>query len=155
MNTIIKQTLSNSGFELNIEAYTKSRKLDSTTSNLIVSCSDFKIILGFTTKVYSEGTHISEISVVISRVDKVHLKCDLVDGSILMELQNKSCLVSIFVLLQNRKLKKEPTTVLCRKINKSRLDKIQCFLENDNNNPVNFNNETLTFSFQIIMIYLI
>ena len=38
-------------------------------------------------------------------------------------------------------------------MNKTRLDKIQFFLEDNNHNPVDLNGETLTFTIQIITIY--
>ena len=47
---------------------------------------------------------------------------------------------------------KEPTTVLFKKINKTRLDTIQVFLEDSNHDRVDFNGETLTFTIQIIKI---
>ena len=46
------------------------------------------------------------------------------------------------------KIIKEPTTVLY----KTRLRKIKCFLEDSNQNPVDFINESLTFNFQSIKI---
>ena len=50
------------------------------------------------------------------------------------------------------KIIKEPNIILYKKINKTRLDSIQCFLEDHNHNPVDFNSETLTFTIQIIKI---
>ena len=52
------------------------------TSNLITFVSELNKLLGFTYKTYSEGAHKSEKPVMISSVDKVHLKCICVDGSI-------------------------------------------------------------------------
>ena len=46
------------------------------------------------------------------------------------------------------KIVKEPTTVLYKKINKTRLDTIQFFLEDSNHDRVGFNVETLTFTIQ-------
>ena len=50
------------------------------------------------------------------------------------------------------KLLKEPKVLLYKKINKTRLDTIQFFLEDSNHNRVDFNGETLTFTIQIIKI---
>ena len=51
------------------------------------------------------------------------------------------------------KIIKEPTTVLYKKTNKTRLDTIQFFLEDSNHNPVDFKGETLTFTIQTIKNY--
>ena len=50
------------------------------------------------------------------------------------------------------KIIKEPNIILYKKINKTRLDIIQFFLEDNIHNPVDFNSETLTFTIQIIKI---
>ena len=47
---------------------------------------------------------------------------------------------------------KEPNIILYKKINKTRLDGYQFFLEDSNHNPVDFNGETLTFTIQIVKI---
>ena len=53
-----------------------------TTSNPIYFNSEHNALLGFTKKGYPVGTHISEKPVKITTTDKVHLKCDCVDGPI-------------------------------------------------------------------------
>ena len=52
------------------------------TSNPIHFISELEIFLGFTNIDYTAGTHKSEKPVLIKTTDKVHLKCDCVDGSI-------------------------------------------------------------------------
>ena len=71
-----------SKFKLNIEADTISMKSVLTTSNPIYFNSKLNELLGFTNTHYIQGTHISEKPVMITTTDKVHLKCDCVDGSI-------------------------------------------------------------------------
>ena len=66
----------------NIQADTISMKSILSTSNHIVFNSELNTLLGFTKTRYSEGTHRSEKPVMITTTDKVHLKCDRVDGSI-------------------------------------------------------------------------
>ena len=82
----IKQILSDYdfGFENNIQADTISMKSVLTTSNSIHLNSELNTILGFTNTDYSEGTHISEKPVMVTTTYKVHLKCDTVDGSIVI-----------------------------------------------------------------------
>ena len=46
----------------------------------------------------------------------------------------------------------EPETIHYKKINKSVLNTITFYLEDDNNEEVNFNEETLTFTLQTIKI---
>ena len=53
-----------------------------TTSNPIHFNSRPKIFLGYKNKDYPSGTQTSEKPVMITTTDKVHLKCDCVDGSI-------------------------------------------------------------------------
>ena len=71
-----------SNFKLNIEADTISMKSVLTTASGIYFNSELNKLLGFTNKEYPAGTHISEKPVMITTTDKVHLKCDCVDGSI-------------------------------------------------------------------------
>ena len=52
------------------------------SSNHIVFNSEINNLLGFTKTRYSEGIHKSEKPVMITTTDKVHLKCDCVDDSI-------------------------------------------------------------------------
>ena len=89
INNAIQQELINScssgpdpKFKINIEADTISMKSVLTTSYSIYFNSELNTLLGFTNKGYSAGTHISEKPVMITTTDKVHLKCDCVDGSI-------------------------------------------------------------------------
>ena len=46
----------------------------------------------------------------------------------------------------------EPETIHYKKINKSVLNTITFYLEDDNNKEVNYNGETLTFTLQMIKI---
>ena len=57
-------------------------KLILTTLNPIRFNSELNKLLGFTPKTYPEGAHESVKRALISTVDKFHLECDCVDGSI-------------------------------------------------------------------------
>ena len=46
----------------------------------------------------------------------------------------------------------EPETIHYKKINKSVLNTITFYLEDDNNEELNFNQETLTFTLQMVKI---
>ena len=159
INNAIQQELINScssgpnpKFKINIKADTISIKSVLTTSLPIYFNSELNTLLGFTNKGYSAGTHISEKPVMITTTDKVHLKCDCVDGSIGNGIREQILFSFILSAPPGYKIIKEPNIILYKKINKTRLDSIQFFLEDNNHNPVDFNGETLTFTIQIIKI---
>ena len=137
---------------LNIIPDTISMKSVLTTSNPIHFNSRLNKVLGFTRTEYQAGTHTSEKPVMITTTDKVHLKCDCVDGSIVNGIREQILFSFNLSAPPGYKIIKEPTTVLYKLINKPRLDTIKCFFEDSNHNPVDFNGETLTFTIQIIKI---
>ena len=122
------------------------------SSNHIVFNSELNKLLGFTKTRYSKGTHKSEKPVMITTTDKVHLKCGCVDGSIVNGIREQILFSFSLGAPPGYKIIKEPNITLYKKINKTRLDSIQFFLEDSNHNPVDFNGETLTFTTQIIKI---
>ena len=83
INNAIKQKIyeSDYDFKFYIIPDTISMKSVLTTLNPIHFNSRLNFLLGFTNKDYQAGTHTSEKPVMISIIDKVHLKCDCVDGS--------------------------------------------------------------------------
>ena len=88
----------------------------------------------------------------ITITDKVHLKCDCVDGSIVNGIREQILFSFNLSAPPGYKIIKEPNIILYKKINKTRSDKIQFSLRTYNHNPVDFNGETLTFTIQIIKI---
>ena len=114
----------------------------------------FNTVLGFTPggdyKHYNKYT--SQKFVNLGITNKIHLKCDCIDGSI-----SDGCRLPIlysFVLdkLPGYKVFFELETIHYKKINKSVLNTITFYLEDDINKEVNFNGETLTFTLQMIKI---
>ena len=169
INNTIKQIITDSGYELddkskfkkdltvfsiefNIKPDTKSMKSVLTTSNPSHFNSELNKVLGFTQRDYPPGTHTSEKPVMITTTDKVHLKCDCVDGSNVNGIREQILFSFNLSARPGYKIIKEPTTVLYKSINKTRLDTIQFFLEDSNHDSVDFNGETLTFTIQIIKI---
>ena len=154
INNAIKQKIHESDYDFKIDIIpdTISMKSVLTTSNSIHFNSRLNILLGFTNKDYPPGTHTSEKPVMITTTDKVHLKCDCVDGSIVNGIREQILFSFNLSAPPGYKIINNPTTVLYKKINKTRLDQIQFFLEDSNHNPVDFNNETLTFTIQTIKI---
>ena len=88
----------------------------------------------------------------LNTINKIDLKCDCIDGSI-QDGVRQSILFS-FVLDKPAGIKVfcEPETIHYKKINKSVLNTITFYLEDDNNEEVNFKGETLTFTLQMIKI---
>ena len=114
----------------------------------------FSTILGFTSgwdyKHYNKYT--SRKLVNLGSTNKIHLKCDCVDGSVINGVR-ELILFSFFLdKPAGYKVFSEPETIHYKKINKSVLNTITFYLEDDNNKEVDFNNETLTFTLQMIKI---
>ena len=85
------------------------------SSNHIVFNSELNNLLGFTKTRYSEGTHISEKPVMITTTDKVHLKCDCVDGSIVNGIREQILFSFILSAPPGYKIIKEPNIILYKK----------------------------------------
>ena len=98
------------------------------------------------------GSYKSDKPIKITGIDKVHLKCNVVDGSIVNGVR-ESILYS-FALDQppGHKINKEPKVKLFKKINKSILTHITFYFEDDDYKPVDFNGETISFTCQLIKI---
>ena len=154
INNAIKQKINESDYDFKFDLIPDTISLKSvlTTSNNIQFNSKLNTVLGFTHTVYPPGTHTSEKPVMITTTDKVHLKCDCVDGSIVNGIREQILFSFNLSAPPGYKIIKEPTTVLYKSINKTRLDTIQFFLEDSNHDSVDFNGETLTFTIQIIKI---
>ena len=154
INASVKQIINESYYDFifNIIPDTISMKSVLTTSNPIHFNAKLNKVLGFTQRDYPPGTHTSEKPVMITTTDKVHLKCDCVDGSIVNDIREQILFSFNLSAPPGYKIIKEPTTLLYKLINKTRLDTIQFFLEDSNHDSVDFNGETLTFTIQIIKI---
>ena len=105
-------------FKLNIEADTKSMKSVLTTASGIYFNSELNKLLGFTNKEYPAGTHISEKPVMITTTDKVHLKCDCVDGSIVNGIREQILFSFNLSAPPGYKIIKEPNNFLYKKYTK-------------------------------------
>ena len=111
-------------------------------------------ILGFTPgwdyKHYNK--YISQKIVSLSNTNKIHLKCDAIDGSVVNGLRQPILYSFVLDKLPGYKVFSEPETIHYKKTNKSVLNTITFYLEDDNNEEVDFNGETLTFTLQMIKI---
>ena len=114
----------------------------------------FSTILGFTPgwdyKHYNQ--YLSQKIVNLSNTKKIHLKCDAIDGSIQDGVRQPILFSFVLDKPSGYKVFCQPETIHYKKINKSVLNTITFYLEDDNNEEVNFNEETLTFALQMIKI---
>ena len=86
----------------------------------------------------------------LSTTNKIHLKCDVDDGSVVNGLRQPILYSFVLDKKPGYKVHSEPETIHYKKINKSVLNTLFFYLEDDNNEQVNFNGETLTFTLQLI-----
>ena len=98
------------------------------------------------------GSYKSDKPINITGIDKVHLKCDCIQGSIVNGIREP--ILYSFGLDQppGYKIYKEPKVKLFKKINKSVLSHITFYFEDDDHKAVDFNGETLSFTCQLIKI---
>ena len=114
----------------------------------------FNTVLGFTPgwdyKHYNK--YISQKSLKLGSTNKINLKCDCIDGSIQDGVGQPILFSFVLDKKQGYKVFCEPETIHYKKINKSVLDTIAFYLEDDKNEEVIFIEETLTFLLQMVKI---
>ena len=114
----------------------------------------FSTILGFTSgwdyKHYNK--YISQKIVKLSGTNKIHLKCDYIDGSIQNGFRQPILFSFVLDKTSGYKVFCEPETIHYKKRKKSVLNTITFYLQDENNEVVDFNGETLTFTLQMIKI---
>ena len=88
----------------------------------------------------------------LNTIDKIHLKCDIIDGSVQDGVRQPILLSFVLDKPSGYKVFCQPETKHYKKINKSILNTVTFYLEDDNNREVNFNQVTLTFTLQMIKI---
>ena len=98
------------------------------------------------------GSYRSEKPMNITGIDKIHLKCDCIQGSILNGIREPILYSFALSSPPGHKIYKEPRVKLFKKINKSVLSHITFYFEDDDHKPVDFNNETISFTCQLIKI---
>ena len=112
----------------------------------------FSTILGFTPgwdyKHYIKNT--SQKIVNLGSTNKIHLKCDCIDGSLVNGIRQSILYSFVLDKLPGYKVFSEPETIHYKKINKSVLNTITFYIENNDHKEVDFNQETLTFTLQMI-----
>ena len=80
------------------------------------------------------------------------MKCDVIDGSVVNGIRQPILYSFVLDKPSGYKIFCEPETIHNKKINKSVLNTITFYSEDDSDKEVNFNEETLTFTLQMIKI---
>ena len=102
---------------------------------------------------YSPGVYFSDkIILNLKTINKNHLKCDCIDGSIQDGVRQSILFIFILDKPPGYKVICQLETIRYKKRNKSVLNTITFYLEDDNDQEVNFNGETMTFTLQMIKI---
>ena len=100
----------------------------------------------------SPGAYTSDKILNSNSVNEIHLKSDVIDGSVQNGVRHPVLFSFILDKKPGYKVFCEPETIHYKKLNKSVLNTITFYLEDDNNNEVKFNQETLKFTLQMIKI---
>ena len=123
----------------------------------------FHTILGFTPYWDSKPTNAifadapgvytsDKIILNLNTINKIHLKCDCIDGSTQDGIRQPILFSFVSDKPSGYKVFCQPERIHYKKINKFVLNTITFYLEDDNNEEVDFNQETLTFTLQMIKI---
>ena len=98
------------------------------------------------------GSYKSNKPINITGIDKILLKCDCIRGSIVNGIREPILYSFALSSPPGHKIYKEPRVKLFKKINKSVLSHITFYFEDDDQKPVDFNNEMIRFTCQLIKI---
>ena len=98
------------------------------------------------------GSYKGDRPINITGIDKVHLKADCIQGSIVNGVREPILYSFGLSSPPRHKIYKEPRVKLFKKINKSVLSHITFYFEDDDQKPVDFNGETISFTCQLIKI---
>ena len=98
------------------------------------------------------GSYKSDKPINITGFDKIHLKYDCIQGSIVSGIRQSILYSFALSSPPGHKIFKESKVKLFKKINKSILSHITFYFEDDDHKPVDFNGETISFTCQLIKI---
>ena len=98
------------------------------------------------------GSYQGDKPINITGIDKVHLKCDCIKCSIVYGTRESNLYSIGLSSPPGHKIYKKPKIKLFKKVNKSVLSHITSYLEDNDYKQVNFHNETVSFTCQLIKI---
>ena len=96
------------------------------------------------------GSYKSEEPINTTRIDKIHLKCNCIQGSIANGIREPILYSFALSSPPGHKIYKEPRIKLFKKVNKSVPSHIYFYLEGDDLKPVDFHGKTVSFTCQLI-----
>ena len=100
----------------------------------------------------TKGSYKSDKPINITGIDKIHLKCDCIQASIVNGIREPILFSLALSSPPGHKIYKEPRVKLFKKVNKSVLSHITFYFEDDDYKPVDFHGETISFTCQLIKI---
>ena len=98
------------------------------------------------------GSYISDKPINITRIDKIHLNCDCIQGSIVNGIREPILYSFALSSPPGHKIYKEPKIKLFKKVNKSVLSHITFYFGDDEYKTVDVRGETISFTCQLIKI---
>ena len=98
------------------------------------------------------GSYKSDRPINITGIDKIHLKCDCIQGSIVNGIREPILYSFALSAPPGHKIYEQPKIKLFKKVKKSVLSHITFYFEDDDYRPVDFHNETISFTCQLIKI---
>ena len=165
LNSTLKHILpDNVKVNITIDDIRLKSNLKTSQTLLFTEKSFFYTILGFTqSRSYPlddiegfyqliAGSYKSDRLINITGIDKIHLKCDCINGSIVNGVREPILYSFALSSPPGHKIYKEPRVKLLKKINKSVLSHIKFYFEDDNHKLVDFNKEVINFTCQLIKI---
>ena len=163
-NTLNHILPNNININITIDDIRLKSNLEIDQTLIITEKSFFYTILGFTqSRSYPlndidgfyqliAGSYKSDKPINITGIDKIHLKCDCIQGSIVNGKREPILYSFALSSPPGHKIYKEPRVKLFKKINKSVLSHITFYFEDDDYKSVDFNNEMISFTCQLIKI---
>ena len=95
------------------------------------------------------GSYKSNRPINITGIDKIHLKCDCIQGSIVNGIREPILYSFALSSPPGHKIYKEPKVKVFKKINKPVLSHITFYFEDDDHKAIDFNGETISFTCQL------
>ena len=165
LNNILKFILPDNGkVNITIDDIRLKSNLETNQTLFFTEKSFFYTILGFTRShsyplddidgFYQliPGSYKGDRPIDITEIYKIHLKFNCIQGSIVNGIREPILYSLALSSPPGHKIYKEPRIKLFKKINKSVLSHITFYIEDDDHKPVDFNNETVSFTCQLIKI---
>ena len=97
------------------------------------------------------GSYKSDKPINITGIDKIYLKCDCIQGSIVNGIREPILFSFALSSPPGHKIYKKPKVKLFKRINKSVLSHITFYFEHDHK-LIDFNSETISFNCQLIKL---